>query len=54
MEEVIVNTNNQNKFEQSKFMQVFNKFVYSDGTKSTEALSSNNTTVTANVFGQKN
>ena len=30
MEEVIVNTNNQNKFEQSKFMQVFNKFVYSD------------------------
>lgn len=31
-----------------------NKFVYSDGSKSAEALSSNNTTVTGNVFGQKN
>lgn len=29
-----------------------NKFVYSDGTKSTEALSSSNTTVTGDVFGQ--
>lgn len=29
-----------------------NKFVYSDGTTSTEALSSSNTTVTADVFGQ--
>lgn len=31
-----------------------NKFVYSDGTKSTEALSSSNTTVTAEVYGQHN
>ena len=29
-----------------------NKFVYSDGTTSTEALSSSNTTVTGDVFGQ--
>lgn len=29
-----------------------NKFVYSDGTKSTEALSSSNTTVTGDVYGQ--
>ena len=31
-----------------------NKFVYSDGTKSSEALSSSNTTVTCDVYGQKN
>ena len=31
-----------------------NKFVYSDGTKSPEALSSSNTTVTGNIYGQKN
>lgn len=31
-----------------------NKFVYSDGTKSAEALSSSNTTVTGNIYGQKN
>lgn len=31
-----------------------NKFVYSDGTKSTEALVSSNTTVTGDVFGQSN
>lgn len=31
-----------------------NKFVYSDGTKSAEALSASNTTVTGNIYGQKN
>ena len=31
-----------------------NKFIYSDGTTSTEALSSSNTTVTAEVYGQSN
>ena len=31
-----------------------NKFVYSDGSKSAEALLSSNTTVTADVFGQAN
>ena len=31
-----------------------NKFVYSDGTKSAEALSSSNTTVTGDIYGQPN